>query len=63
MFMYIYMNHFAIQQKSTQHCKSANTSINFSDFPDGTVDKNLPANGGDTGSIPDVGRFYMPQSI
>ena len=27
-----------------------------------TVVKNLPANAGDTGSIPDPGRSYMPQS-
>ena len=26
----------------------------------GTVDKNLPCNAGDTGSIPVLGRFHMP---
>ena len=31
------------------------------DFPGGTVSKNLPANGGDTGSIPGLGRSHMPQ--
>ena len=31
------------------------------DFPGGPVVKNLPANVGDTGSIPDLGRFHMPQ--
>ena len=34
----------------------------FGDFPGGTVDKNLPANAGDTGLIPGPGRFLMPQS-
>ena len=29
------------------------------DFPGGTVVKNPPANGGDTGSIPGPGRFHM----
>ena len=29
------------------------------DFPDGPVVKNLPANAGDTGSIPGPGRFHM----
>ena len=29
------------------------------DFPGGTVDKNPPANAGDTGSIPGLGRFHM----
>ena len=32
------------------------------DFPGGTVDKNLPANSGDTGLIPDPGRFHMLRS-
>ena len=33
------------------------------DFPRGTVDKSLPANTGDTGSIPGPGRIHMTQSI
>ena len=32
------------------------------DFPGGVVDKNLPANTGDMGLIPGVGRFHMPRS-
>ena len=28
-------------------------------FPDGSVVKNLCASAGDTGSIPDLGRFHM----
>ena len=31
-------------------------------FPGGTVDKNLPANSGDTGSIPGPGGSHMPWS-
>ena len=31
-------------------------------FPGGSVVKNLPANAGDTGSVPDAGRSHMPQS-
>nr|XP_058913291.1 zinc finger and SCAN domain-containing protein 2 isoform X2 [Kogia breviceps] len=31
-------------------------------FPGGTVVKNPPANAGDTGSIPGLGRSHMPQS-
>ena len=34
----------------------------FRDFPGGTVVKNLPANAGDTGSIPGPGRSHMPWS-
>ena len=30
------------------------------DFSGGTVDKNPPANAGDTSSIPGQGRFHMP---
>ena len=33
--------------------------IHFRDFPAGTVDKNLPANAGDMGSIPGLGRSHM----
>ena len=32
------------------------------DFPGGAVDKNLPSNARDMGSIPGPGRFHMPQS-
>ena len=32
------------------------------DFPGGLVVKNLPANAGDTRSIPDPGRSHMPQN-
>ena len=31
-------------------------------FPGGSVVKNPPANAGDTGSIPDLGRSHMLQS-
>ena len=31
------------------------------DFPGGTVDKNPPANAGESGSIPGPGRFHMPR--
>ena len=32
------------------------------DFPGSTVVKNLPANAGDTGSSPGLGRSHMPRS-
>ena len=32
------------------------------DFPGGTVVKNLPADAGDTGSIPGPGRSHIPRS-
>jgi hypothetical protein len=32
---------------------------NFRDFSGGPVDKNLPANAGDVGSVPGLGGFYL----
>ena len=34
----------------------------LSGFPGGAVVENLPANAGDTGSSPGLGRSHMPQS-
>ena len=34
----------------------------FSGFPGGAVVENLPANAGDTGSSPGLGRSHMPRS-
>ena len=34
----------------------------FQGFPGGSVVKNLPANAGQTDSIPHLGRSHMPQS-
>ena len=31
------------------------------DFPGDPVAKDLPANAGNMGSVPDLGRVYMPQ--
>ena len=45
--------------------KIANTFIKkcpISGFPGGAVVKNPPANAGDTGSSPGLGRSYMPWS-
>ena len=39
-----------------------NTKSQVLDFPGSLVVKNLPVNGGDTGSIPGPGRLHMPQS-
>ena len=33
----------------------------FLDFPGGLVVQNPPANAGDIGSIPGLGRFHMPR--
>ena len=39
-----------------------NTEILGKDFPGGSVVKNPPANTGDMGSIPGLGRSHMPRS-
>ena len=36
--------------------------IQYPGFPGGAVVENLPANAGDTGSSPGLGRSHMPQS-
>ena len=42
--------------------KKWQVKIKNQDFPGGAVDKNLPANAGDPGSIPGLGRFHLLQS-
>ena len=37
-------------------------NIKYRGFPGGAVVENLPANAGDTGSSPGLGRSYMPRS-
>ena len=44
--------------KPSTHSNLFNKKL--SDFPGGPVDRNLPANAGDPGSIPGPGRFHMP---
>ena len=63
-YMCVYLNHFVVHQKLTQHCKS--TILQFKKtvpgFPGGAVVENLPANAGDMGSSPGLGRSHMPRS-
>ena len=37
-------------------------SKSFRDFPGDAMDRNLPANAGDMGLIPGLGRFHMLRS-
>ena len=51
-------------QESTVIVGDFNTSLSKTDrraFPGGLVVKNLPANTGDMGSIPGLGRSHMPR--
>ena len=44
-------------------CKNSQLKVvSPGDFPSGAVDKNPPANAGDTGSSPGPGRSHMPRS-
>ena len=38
------------------------SKVSMSGFPGGAVVENLPANAGDTGSSPGLGRSHMPRS-
>ena len=44
------------------HLITLRTKVQVLGFPGGSVVKNLPANEGDMGSMPDVGRSHMPRS-
>ena len=48
--------------KAFRHCSHAALKMHFQGFPGGAVVENLPANAGDTGSSPGLGRSHMPQS-
>ena len=56
------------QQKMFKHIMFKNRGVKkkigecLGGFPGGTVVKNPPANAGDTGSSPGLGRSHMPQS-
>ena len=43
-------------------CEDNSEIKNIGDFPGGAVFKNLPANEGNTGFSPGLGRFHMPRS-
>ena len=44
----------------SKHCNKNKNKTKNMDFPGGLVIKNLPANAGDTGSIPGPRRFHLP---
>ena len=51
--------------KQKQHCDKFNKDFKngpHQGFPGGAVGENLPANAGDTGSGPGLGRSHMPRS-
>ena len=48
--------------KEAKHLYSENYKTLMRDFPGGAVVKNLPANAGDMGSSPGLGRSHMPRS-
>ena len=50
---------FRGKKREKKVCSKTNPSRGF---PDGSVGKNPPANAGDMGSIPDLGRSHMLQS-
>ena len=51
----------AVHTSQYQKTQQRNQKM-FGGFPGGTVVENLPANAGDTGSSPGLGRSHMPWS-
>ena len=47
---------------NSEHLRSPTKSKTDRGFPGGAVVENLPANAGDTGSSPGLGRSHMPRS-
>ena len=43
-------------------CKNPQQNTSKQGFPGGAVVENLPANAGDTGSSPGLGKSHMPRS-
>ena len=57
------LRYFSIcEQESVKKCNLYLNSRTAKGFPGGTVVENLPANAGDTGSSPGLGRSHMPRS-
>ena len=50
---------FCVLLRVSFSCQEQKQEYQLGDFPGGTVFKNLPANAGDTGSIPGPGRSHM----
>ena len=50
------------ESKSPRCQRGQQPEERMQDFPGGAVVKNPPANAGDTGSIPGLGRSHMPRS-
>ena len=52
----------ALPRWEVEKSRLEDKELHCCDSLDGAVVKNLPANAGDTGSIPDLGRSHMLQS-
>ena len=63
--MWIFPKHLLKRKRSPlsfPSVRSGHSRWLFLNFPSGLVVKNRPANAVDTGSIPSLGRFHMPQA-
>ena len=54
--------HFTECEEHFKKYAYVSSKCDFLGLPCGSVVRNLPANAGDMGSIPDLGRSHMPRS-
>ena len=58
-----YLNNKTLDARhSARTCREIKYKVAYMGFPGGAVVENLPANAGDTGSSPGLGRSHMPWS-
>ena len=57
--IFLRLGHRKLEEEINQH---KNLKLKKWGFPGGAVVENLPANAGDTGSSPGLGRSHMPRS-
>ena len=53
---------FSLSKREALSSRIHVLKVSSRDFPGGSVVKDPPANAGDTSSIPDLGRFHVPQN-
>ena len=58
----VYIKCYRNMDEKQSWVRNGRTRMKIQGFPGGAVVENLPANAGDTGSSPGLGRSHMPRS-